>query len=88
MKKTNTAMEEPRIGLGQSKPMSALESICNTSSGFIIAMLVSAVVYPIYGWQPTVDTMFQLTVIFTVTSVVRSYLFRRLFNWITIRWGK
>lgn len=73
---------------GQSRIGSAVESICNTGSGFLVALLVSVVVYPLYGWQPTVETMFQLTVIFTVTSVIRSYLWRRFFNWIMVKYGK
>ena len=83
-------MEQPKDCpiKGQSKLGSAVESICNTSSGFLVAMFVSIVVYPIYGWKPTIETMFQLTIIFTTTSVIRSYLWRRFFNWVTLRFNK
>ena len=84
-------MQEPKDYVppkGQSRLGSAVESVCNTSSGFLVAMFVSIVVYPIYGWKPTIETMFQLTIIFTTTSVIRSYLWRRLFNWVMIRYNK
>ena len=83
-------VDEPKdyIKQGQSRLGSAVESVCNTSSGFLVAMFVSIVVYPIYGWQPTIETMFQLTIIFTTTSVIRSYLWRRFFNWLMIRYNE
>ena len=73
---------------GQTRVASAVEAIANVATGFVVALLVSYVVYPMYGWAPTEGTILQLTIIFTTTSVIRSYLWRRFFNWITIKWGK
>lgn len=66
---------------GQSKLQSWVEVIFGTVSGLVVALLTQAIVFPLYGFQPTHSQHLQITAIFTVVSIVRSYLIRRLFNW-------
>lgn len=64
----------------QSRFHSLLEACLNTASGFFISLVISRVVYPMYGFHASWGQLTQLTVIFTIVSIVRSYLWRRLFN--------
>lgn len=59
--------------------MSMLETVSSTAIGFLVSMAVTAVVPPLYGYQVNVETNFQITLIFTVLSVVRGYCVRRMF---------
>ena len=64
----------------QTKLESLLESSINISTGFIVSLALFAyVVAPLYGFQVNNQTNFEITLIFTVSSILRSYLFRRFF---------
>lgn len=55
-------------------------------SGFLLSMgLWQFVLAPHFGYEVTLADNFQLTLIFTLVSIVRSYLWRRLFNWLQHR---
>lgn len=69
----------------QSRFASLVEVTLNTLSGFVVSLLVSWLVYPLYGWQPSMGQMTQLTVIFTIVSIARSWLWRRYFNRLAMR---
>jgi hypothetical protein len=64
----------------QSKQHSFLEACLNTASGFVISYLAGWLVFPMFGFDWTPGKGFSLTMIFTVISVVRSYVWRRIFN--------
>lgn len=65
----------------QSKIDSAVEQTLNLASGFVIALLLMQfVIGPLYGLEVTVGDNIGITVIFTVVSFVRGYVWRRLFN--------
>jgi hypothetical protein len=51
------------------------------ASGFLISWALVQVVYPLHGY-PALKTIhaFSITSIFTVVSIVRSYVWRRIFN--------
>ena len=70
----------------QSKKGSALEVTLNIGSGFITAMLTwQFIAAPLFGYTVTLWDNFWLTMIFTVVSVVRSYIWRRIFNFYLIK---
>lgn len=69
----------------QSRRGSMLEVLISTGLGFIIAMITTAIALPAFGHNVTLHQNFWITVIFTVVSLARSYLLRRLFNRITVR---
>lgn len=70
----------------QSLKHSWMEVLFNIGSGFIIsALLQQYVVAPIWHLQTTFAQNFGITMFFTVTSVVRSILFRRYFNKLTMK---
>ena len=64
----------------QSKKMSLLEVSCSTLVGFIVALLTQLIVFPLYGIEPHLSQDLQIALIFTVVSIIRSYIFRRVFN--------
>jgi membrane protein implicated in regulation of membrane protease activity len=64
----------------QSRTSSLIEACLNTASGFILSFVVWHFVAIAYGIPMSFDTNLQITGIFTVVSIVRSYLWRRLFN--------
>lgn len=59
---------------------SLLEAVLNTTSGFIFSMTLGQVVYPLFGFNATLSQNFIITLIFTVVSIIRSYVWRRVFN--------
>lgn len=65
---------------GQSRTLSAAEAVSNTAIGFVISMLVGEIAFPLCGVRVSLHQNFALTCIFTVSSLVRSYVLRRAFN--------
>ena len=62
----------------QSKLESGIEVFFNYASGFIIAWMTYAYIVMPVVWLK--NSPFWVTVLFTVVSVIRSYLWRRFFN--------
>ena len=65
----------------QSRTMSAVESVVQIGVGFVIAIIIQAVVFPHLGIWIGYRVAIEIALIFTVISIVRSYLIRRLFEW-------
>lgn len=65
--------------MGQSHRASAVEAATNIVIGFVVSMVIQAVVLPAMGHHITIEQNFLVTCIFTVASLIRSYLVRRLF---------
>lgn len=70
---------------GQSKRMSMVEQLFNVGSGVALALIVGQIVYPLFGYAVTVKDNLGLTIIFTLVSIVRGYVWRRVFNWMHLR---
>jgi hypothetical protein len=66
--------------MGQTKTQSWIESASNVALGFWLAFATQLVVYPLYGMNATLVENLQITVIFTVVSLIRQYIVRRGFN--------
>lgn len=64
----------------QSKKLSLIESIVNVVSSFLIGVITQILVFPLYGLEISVMANISLTLIFSLTSFVRSYIVRRIFN--------
>lgn len=64
----------------QTRTESAIETLLNIASGFLISLLVwTYVVAPIYHIEVNQTQNVTITAIFTVTSIIRSYIWRRFF---------
>jgi len=65
----------------QSRLESAIETAANIGSGFLLSLgLWIFVVAPLFSVHKPFVENFAITCLFTVTSVARSYLWRRFFN--------
>lgn len=64
----------------QSRLSSLLEAVINVAIGFVISVAITAIVLPAYGHQVSLGENLQITGIFTLASIARSYLLRRWFN--------
>lgn len=65
--------------MSQSKRQSMIEAFVGTVIGILTSMVTQAIVYPLYGFQVTFMENVGITAIFTVVSLVRGYLVRRMF---------
>lgn len=65
---------------GQKKLHSFIEALFNTVFGFGISMVANLIVLPWFGFKVSVHDAFNIGVIFTIISIIRSYVLRRLFN--------
>lgn len=67
----------------QTRWWSLAEATTNTVIGWGISVIVGQlVIYPYYGYDVTIMDNFGMTAAFVAVSLTRSYIFRRLFNWI------
>ncbi len=74
---------------GQSKKSSILEVVCNTGTGFIIAWMLSMYLLPLFETKNlNYSDGFFITMIYTIVSVCRSYIWRRFFNKLFINQNK
>ena len=66
----------------QTKKQSFIEANISTVIGFMVSYMLSYTVLPLYGAEQSHSVSFQITLIYTIASVLRGYYVRRLFNWI------
>lgn len=64
----------------QSRLGSFLESLANVAIGYGIAVGAQLLVFPWFGIRVSVQDNLAIGLLFTVVSLARSYLLRRLFN--------
>lgn len=64
----------------QSKKLSALESITNVIAGFLVALLTQLAIFPAMNIPVSLQENLTISLVFTVVSVIRSYVIRRIFN--------
>lgn len=64
----------------QTRLSSFIEAVINVGIGFLVSLVLTAVVMPAYGHHVTWSENLQITGIFTVSSILRSYAVRRWFN--------
>lgn len=70
---------------GQSRKHSAFESVLNVLIGYWVALMAQAFIFPLYGVHLAPVEHGQIAGLFTVVSLVRSYVLRRMFNWWHVR---
>lgn len=66
--------------MNQSRLGSLIEAVFNTAIGLAINLVAQRVVFPLFGFDPSFATNLSIAAIFTVISIVRSYVVRRWFN--------
>lgn len=73
--------------IGQSRKHSVLEAIVNVAIGYMVGLTAQLVVFPLFGVYISVASNAGIGIVFTVVSLVRSYVLRRAFNAWHL-WGK
>lgn len=77
--------------MSQSKRHSLFEALTNVMSGMVIAFAVSQLahhyqdeireyIWEGFTWQLSVSSNIIMTIVLTVISVIRGYIWRRIFN--------
>ena len=69
----------------QTKMQSLLEATTNTLIGYAISVGIGQLVYPLFGYDVTIQDNLGLTAVFVAASLLRSYVFRRWFTWFNRR---
>ena len=69
----------------QSRALSLAESAANVIVGDVLAVLTQIVLFPLFGWNPTLAQNMRIGLVFAGVSLARGYLLRRLFESIRIR---
>lgn len=64
----------------QTKTVSMIESILNVVIGYGVALLSQIIIFPIYGIDINLKTNIVIGFWFTLISIIRSFIIRRLFN--------
>lgn len=64
----------------QTPRQSLIEATLNTISGFFTSLITQWMVFPMFDFHPALSENLTITAIFTIVSVVRSYVWRRVFN--------
>jgi hypothetical protein len=57
-----------------------LETVIDIGSGFLLAVLIQILIFPYFDLHPTIFESIEIAVIFTVLSMVRSWLWRMFFK--------
>lgn len=68
----------------QSRLMSLTEAIANVAVGYGIAVATQLVVFPWFGLPARLDDVLAIGAIFTIVSILRSFLLRRVFEAIRV----
>lgn len=66
--------------MSQSRRGSAIEAVANVVLGYWIAIAAQLAIFPLFGVYLPMGDNLVIGLLFTVVSLVRSYLLRRLFN--------
>lgn len=68
----------------QSRLMSLVEAIVNVAVGYGVAVATQLTVFPWFGLPARLGDALAIGAIFTVVSILRSFLLRRLFEAIRV----
>jgi len=64
----------------QTKKQSAFESVVNIVIGLITSFLIQLIIYPLLNIPVSLNQNIIITIVFFITSFIRSYFVRRYFN--------
>lgn len=63
----------------QSRSMSLIESAANTGAGFLLSLVLQISLFSLMSIETTTSQNLVMSVVFTLASLVRGYLMRRVF---------
>jgi hypothetical protein len=65
---------------GQQKHHSVIESFVNVVIGYGVSLTAQRIIFPMFGIYIGLSASLGIGAIFTVLSIIRSYILRRCFN--------
>lgn len=66
--------------MNQTRLSSLIEAVVNVAIGLMVSTAANAIVFPRFGFQPTLGENVTISVIYTAISIARQYVLRRWFN--------
>jgi len=63
----------------QSRTASFAEALANVVIGFLLALLIQRLAYPLFGIETSLQVDSLIALLFTMVSLLRSWCLRRLF---------
>ena len=75
----------PASPLKQSRRMSLIEALVNIAVGYAVAVAMQILAFPLFGLDASLEENLAMGALFTVASVCRSYLLRRIFEALRVR---
>jgi len=66
--------------MSQTRTMSLVETITNVAIGLIVSFLSQVAIFKLYDIHISLAQNLELTLYFTVVSVIRGFALRRFFN--------
>ena len=69
----------------QSRAMSLVEAVTNVLIGYGVAVATQMLVFPLFGFEASLQDNLAIGLVFTAVSLVRSYLLRRAFEALRVR---
>ena len=71
----------PTLMTRQTRRMSLVESIANTGAGFLVSLVLQLSLFSLMAIEATATQHLTMSGVFTLASLVRGYLMRRVFIW-------
>lgn len=69
----------------QTRKASLVETLLNTALGYGVALIAQIVVFPWFGINIPLSSNIVIGMIFTVVSIARGFVLRRLFETLRVR---
>ena len=64
----------------QSRAMSLVESLADVIVGYGVAVVTQILIFPVFGLHTTLAQNLKMGAVFTLVSIARSYVLRRVFE--------
>lgn len=64
----------------QTKKQSTIETVVQTIIGLAISIIIQVILYPIMDIPVTLNQNIVITIVFFLSSLIRGYVIRRIFN--------
>ena len=80
----NITHRELELAPAQSRRMALVEAVANVVVGYGLAIVIQLLAFPVFGIHVTLGESLAIGSVFTVVSMARSYILRRLFERIRI----
>ncbi|MCB4785991.1 hypothetical protein LGR64_06885 [Delftia sp. Lp-1] len=66
--------------MNQTRLGSLIETLMNVTIGLLVSIVANALVFPRFGFAPSLGENVAISLIYTAISIARQYVLRRWFN--------